>query len=226
VLALRTGDVSGVPFLVMEYCSGGTLDVHLAGRPLPPAEAAAVLRALAGAVHFAHVQGVVHRDLKPSNILLGTDQYPIPDHETRPDWALGIGDSALRPKVADFGLAKCEAGVGSAITATRETLGTPCYMAPELTTGARDADARTDVYGLGGILYELLTGRPPFVATTPLEVIRMVREEAPVRPKRINPDVPAELEELCLKCLEKEPDQRFATAAEVSKGLGLRSAHR
>jgi serine/threonine-protein kinase len=226
VLALRTGDISGLPYLVMEFCAGGTLDIHLAGRPLPPAEAAAVLRALAGAVEYAHGHGVVHRDLKPSNILLGADQFPIPDHQTRPDWALGMGDSELRPKVADFGLAKCEAGVGSAITATRETLGTPCYMAPELTTGARDADFRTDVYGLGGILYELLTGRPPFVATTPLEVIRMVREEAPVPPTRLNPLVPAELEAVCLKCLEKDPEMRFATAAQVSEGLGSRSAHR
>jgi serine/threonine-protein kinase len=226
VSALRTGDASGVPYLVMEYCVGGTLASYLGGRPLPPAEAAAVMRALAEAVAYAHSHGVVHRDLKPSNVLLGTDQFASAEQETGTDWAFGVGPASLRPKVADFGLAKLEAGVGSAITATRETLGTPCYMAPELTTGARDADVRTDVYGLGGILYELLTGRPPFVATTPLEVVRMVREENPVPPRSINPAVPAELEAVCLKCLEKEPDARYQTAVAVVEGLGSLPAHR
>lgn len=105
--------------------------------------------------------------------------------------------SSFQPKVADFGLAKCDSDTGSSITSTKETLGTPCYMAPELTTGARDADARTDVYGLGAVLYELLTGRPPFVATTPLDVVRMVREEAPVPFSVFNPLVPAVLDAIC-----------------------------
>jgi serine/threonine-protein kinase len=217
VRGLRTGDVGGVPYLVMEFCAGGTLSAHLAGRPLPPAEAAAVLRALADAVHHAHGHGVIHRDLKPGNVLLSNDQCRMTNDQDR--WSLVIGHLSFQPKVADFGLAKCESSASGAITATREALGTPCYMAPELTTGARDADGRTDVYGLGAILYELLTGRPPFVATTPLEVVGLVREEPPVPPTHLNPEVPAELEAVCLRCLEKDPDHRYQTAAEVAGAM-------
>jgi serine/threonine-protein kinase len=196
VPAHRTGEANGVPYLVMEFCDGGPLSVQLAGKALTPPSAIGMLREIAGAVQYAHEQGVVHRDLKPGNILLANNI----------------------PKVADFGLAKCE-DEGAALTASKETLGTPCYMAPELSTGARDADARTDVYGLGAIFYELLTGRPPFVATTPLEVLRMVREEPPIRPSMVNPSVPEGLDAVCLKCLEKEPEHRFASAREFAKAI-------
>jgi serine/threonine-protein kinase len=211
VRAHRTGDAKGVPYLVMEYCPAGTLAAYLAGRPLPPADASEVIYALAAAVAYAHGEGVVHRDLKPGNILL-TSARGLDAEIT----SLMMPDSSLLiPKVSDFGLAKCDASVGSQITASRETLGTPCYMAPELVTGARDADARTDVYGLGAILYEMLTGRPPFVAATPLEVVQLVREQAPTPPSVMNPETPPGLEAACLRCLEKEPEERFATAAEV-----------
>lgn len=203
VSALRTGEFRGLPYLVMEYCAGGTLAAHLRGRPLPPNAAAGTLRAIAGAVAHAHREGVVHRDLKPGNVLL----------------AIHPQNKTAIPKVADFGLAKCKLDLGNNLTGTRETLGTPCYMAPELTTGARDADARTDVYGLGAILYELLTGRPPFVATIPLEVVRMVREDRPLPPSAINKKVPGDLEVVCLRCLEKDPGQRFATAGEVVEAV-------
>ena len=207
VTAVHTDEFHGLPYLVMEYCSGGSLAGHLRGRPLTPGRTAGTLRAVAAAVAYAHGQGVIHRDLKPGNILLALS-------------AKRVGDTpSAVPKVSDFGLAKCQVDVGANLTATRETLGTPCYMAPELTTGARDADERTDVYGLGAVLYELLTGRPPFVGTIPLEVIRMVREEKPVAPSLLNRDVPAELESVCLQCLEKEPDRRPATAAEVSDAM-------
>jgi len=216
VLAIRTGEVRGLPYLVMEYCPGGTLHGYLRGRSVPPRIAASLLRELAGAVEYAHGEGVIHRDLKPGNVLL-QGPGPGPLSESRrlraENWGLGTA------KISDFGLAKCESGAGGSITATRETLGTPCYMAPELTTGARDADARTDVYGLGSILYELLTGRPPFVATAPLEVVRMVREEPPVPPTAMNQIVPPDLEAVCLKCLTKEPEQRYPTAATVAEAL-------
>jgi eukaryotic-like serine/threonine-protein kinase len=198
VLAHRTDEMKGVPYIIMEFCAGGTLAAHLRGQPLPASDTIEILRALASAVEYAHGEGVIHRDLKPGNVLLSGD---------------------LTPKVSDFGLAKCDTGVGSSITASRETLGTPCYMAPELATGARDADARTDVYGLGAILYELLTGRPPFVATTPLEVVRMVREELPIPPRALNPAAPFELEAICLKCLEKEPEQRYESARAIIEAL-------
>lgn len=202
VRAFRAGEAGGGAFLVMEYCPGGTLNAHLAGRPKSPGSAAAVVTALAGAVEYAHREGVIHRDLKPSNILL-----------TRPS----AGPST--PKIADFGLAKCAEQLGGSLTATRDILGTPCYMAPDLATGARDADARTDVYGLGAILYECLTGQPPFAGPEPLEVVRMVQEEPPVRPSQLNPAVPAGLEAVCLTCLEKDPVRRFQTAAAVADAI-------
>jgi hypothetical protein len=211
VRALRAGEACGSAYLVMEYCPGGTLNVYVAGRPLSPRVAAAVVTALAGAVEYAHGEGVIHRDLKPSNILLGYG--PVGPSSLR------FGRDTLRPKVADFGLAKCTAELGGALTATRDVLGTPCYMAPDLATGARDADERTDVYGLGAILYECLTGQPPFVGPEPLEVVRMVREDLPVRPSKVNPAVPTGLEAVCLKCLEKDPDRRFQTATAVAEAI-------
>jgi eukaryotic-like serine/threonine-protein kinase len=208
VLAHRTGDANGVPYLVMEFCVGGTLVSKLAGQALSVKNAGMVIQSLAHAVEYAHSQGVIHRDLKPGNVLLSIQ-------EAGDEGSILIGEASYRPKVSDFGLAKCESGADSAITATRETLGTPCYMAPELTTGARDADLRTDVYGLGAILYEVLTGRPPFVAQTPLEVVRMLREEPPFPPNLLNPQVPDALQAVCLKCLEKEPDHRYQSAAQL-----------
>jgi len=211
VRALRAGETGISAYLVMEYCPGGTLNAYLVGRPLSPKLAAAVVTALAEAVEYAHREGVIHRDLKPSNILLGYG--PVGPSSLR------YGRETLRPKVADFGLAKCTAALGGALTATRDVLGTPCYMAPDLATGARDADERTDVYGLGAILYECLTGQPPFVGPEPLEVVRMVREDPPVRPSKINPAVPAGLEAVCLKCLEKDPDRRLQTAGAVADAI-------
>jgi len=212
VRGLRTGEAGGLPYLVMEFCPGGTLATYPGGRPLPAAAAAAVTVALAGAVEYAHREGVVHRDLKPSNVLLG-------HADGSNGAALRLPGSPYVPKVADFGLAKVAAELGGSLTATREALGTPCYMAPELATGARDADARTDVYGLGAILYELLAGRPPFTGPTPLDVVRMVREDAPTPPGEVNPAVPPGLDAVCLRCLEKEPSRRYATAAAVAEAV-------
>jgi serine/threonine protein kinase len=217
VKAIRAGEAGGGAFLVMEYCPGGTLNAHMDGRPLFPAVAAAVITSLAGAVEYAHREGVIHRDLKPSNILLqkSVARGPKPGKAT----FLWSPPTDLCPKIADFGLAKCAEQLGGSLTATRDILGTPCYMAPDLATGARDADARTDVYGLGAILYELLAGRPPFVGAEPLEVVRMVREDPPAPPSATNPAVPPRLEAVCLKCLAKEPDDRFQTAAAVAEAI-------
>jgi hypothetical protein len=209
VRAHRTGEAGGLPYLVMEFCPGGTLAGRMRGRPFLAAVAANTIRALAGAVAYAHGEGVIHRDLKPQNVLLAAGSRRDGQTESQ----------AAVPKIADFGLAKCKVDMGGSLTASRETLGTPCYMAPELATGARDADARTDVYGLGAILYELLTGSPPFVANSPMEVVRMVREEPPVPPTELNPDVPPALEEVCLKCLEKDPDWRYPSAADVGEAV-------
>ncbi len=228
VTGFQTGDIRGLPYLVMEYCAGGPLSEYLKGRVIPPGTAANILRDLASAVEYAHGKGVIHRDMKPANVLLsltrGAATNPTPasngsatKRSEQP--ALVEGDFPFIPKVSDFGLAKCLIGTESGITATRETLGTPCYMAPELTTGARDADARTDVYGLGAILYELLTGRPPFIASAPLEVVRMVREDLPIPPRDVNPDIPDDLLGICVKCLQKDPADRFQSAAEVGEAL-------
>jgi eukaryotic-like serine/threonine-protein kinase len=223
VLGYQTGESGGLPYLVMEYCPGGTLADYLANQIVPPAVAARILRDLAGAVEYAHHKGVIHRDLKPSNVLLSVVQsaQEVSGTDHAPAEAVGLDpvlshvDFPFVAKLSDFGLAKCTLGNEGSITATRETLGTPCYMAPELTMGARDADYRTDVYGLGAIMYELLTGRPPFFATSPMEVLRMVRESPPMAPGAVNPQVPAELNAVCLRCLEKEPDERYQTAGDV-----------
>jgi WD40 repeat protein/predicted Ser/Thr protein kinase len=189
----------GRPFFSMEYLPGGSLDKKLAGTPLPARQAAELVEALARAVQAAHERGVVHRDLKPANVLLTEDGTP---------------------KVADFGLAKRLDGSG-AQTQTGAVMGTPSYMAPEQAAGrARDLGPATDVYALGAILYEALTGRPPFKAATPVETIQQVLSEEPVPPARLQRQLPRDLETVCLKCLEKEPQGRYATAADLADDLG------
>ena len=152
---------------------------------------AELLETLAGAVHAAHRAGIVHRDLKPSNILLTTE---------------GV------PKVADFGLAKLLGG-GSGRTQSGQVVGTPSYMAPEQAEGrSKDVGPAADVYALGAILYEALTGRPPFLGDTQIETLRLVCSTEPVPPKQSRPDIPRDLETICLKCLDKEPNKRYVSA--------------
>jgi hypothetical protein len=221
VSAYRTDDARGLPYLVMEFCAAGPLSSFLRRNRLTPPVAADVVWNLARAVEYAHSEGVIHRDIKPANVLLSlarSDQA-VPTSGSGEQPALVAGAFPFIPKLSDFGLAKCLVGTEVGLTATRESLGTPCYMAPELATGARDADARTDVYGLGALLYELLTARPPFVATSPMEVLRMVREEPPVPPTSLSPAVPDALQTVCLRCLEKDPAARYATAGEVATAL-------
>jgi WD40 repeat protein len=197
VQVFETGEHGGCPFLAMELVEGGSLDLKLRGGPLPAREAAALLQTLARAVHHAHEAGIIHRDLKPANVLMG--------------------DSG--PKIADFGLAKRIDGLGP--TASQTVLGTPGYMAPEQAIGrSKEVGPAADIYGLGAVLYECLTGKPPFQAETALDTALLVLTQEPVPPCRLNPRVPAELETVCLKCLEKEPQRRYATAEALADDLG------
>jgi eukaryotic-like serine/threonine-protein kinase len=194
----EVGEQEGRPYFSMEFLEGGSLARKLGGIPLPARQAAEVVRRLAEAVHYAHQRGVVHRDLKPANVLLTADGTP---------------------KITDFGLAKRldqEAGQSR----TGDVLGTPSYMAPEQAfRGPHAIGPAVDIYALGAILYDLLTGRPPFQAATPWETVQQVLSEEPVRPARLQPQVPRDLETICLKCLQKEPRQRYASAGALADDL-------
>jgi eukaryotic-like serine/threonine-protein kinase len=194
----QVGEQDGQPYFVMKLVPGRTLASVVKAGPLPPRRAAEHLLAVAEAVSHAHARGVLHRDLKPSNILLDENDQPL---------------------VTDFGLAKRVEG-GPSLTGTGAVLGTPSYMAPEQADSNPAAIGnRTDVYSLGAILYELLTGRPPFLAASLMETFLLVRTEEPVRPRALNPQIDPDLELICRKCLEKRPEHRYAGAAELAKDL-------
>jgi serine/threonine protein kinase len=188
-----------LPYYTMEYVAGGSLAAKLGGRPMPPREAADLAQTLARAVQCVHDRRIVHRDLKPGNILLADDGTP---------------------KIADFGLAKrLDADPG--LTGSQDILGTPSYMAPEQAAGgAKQAGPAADIYALGAILYECLTGRPPFREETHVLTLHKVLAEDPVLPRRIDAGVPPDLEAVCLKCLEKDPGRRYASAGELADDLG------
>jgi WD40 repeat protein/tetratricopeptide (TPR) repeat protein len=192
------GEHDGKPYLVLEYVAGGSLAQKLGDRPQPVEESIALLETLARAVQHAHAQGIVHRDLKPGNVLLTPDG---------------------QPKIADFGLAKrLEESAGA--TLQGDLLGTPSYMAPEQASGANaEVGPATDLYALGVILYEMMTGRTLFQGLSVPETLLMIRTLDPVPPRRLRPDVPRDLETICLKCLQKEPGQRYASALDLAEDL-------
>ncbi len=206
VQIFEVGEEEGAPFLVMEYVDGVTLARKLAGTPLPPGEAADLVQTLAQAVAYAHQRGVLHRDLTPTNVLLQAQGLQ----------PLGLGS----PKIADFGLARLLLG-DSTLTQTGVVMGTPSYLAPEQADGkGKDAGPAADTYALGAILYECLTGRPPFKAATALETIKQVVNDDPVPPRQLQPRTPRDLETICLKCLEKSPQRRYADADALARDLG------
>ncbi|MCI0460401.1 MAG: serine/threonine protein kinase, partial [Gemmataceae bacterium] len=205
------GKHRGVPCLVLEYVAGGSLADRLAGQPQPARAAARLLAAVARGVHAAHEKGILHRDLKPSNILLQLEGG---------ESATGSLQSAI-PKLTDFGLAKdlqAPATSEHAKTATGMVVGTPTYMAPEQARGGVLGPA-ADVYALGSILYEMLTGRPPFQGTSAMAIMKRVCEQEPVPPRRLQLDCPRDLETICLKCLEKAPSGRYASALALAEDL-------
>jgi serine/threonine protein kinase len=199
----EVGECEGQAYFSMQYVEGTTLAARLARGPLPSRDAARYMAAIARAVHHAHEHGILHRDLKPSNVL-------IDDHD--------------QPLVTDFGLAKRVSTTGQSasggLTGTGAIVGTPSYMAPEQAAGRLGTpQAASDIYSLGAILYELLTGRPPFQAASAVDVLLMVRTEEAVRPRMLNRNIDPDLEMICLRCLEKRPEHRYASAAALADDL-------
>jgi serine/threonine protein kinase len=241
----EVGEADGRPFFAMEYVAGGSLAERLAGQCLPARDAAHLVATLAQAMHLAHSRNLVHRDLKPANVLLA----PNPKIETRhpkeiqkpkeanPKSAHGavsdlapssfeiVSDFGFRisdftPKVSDFGLVR-QLDADSGQTCDGVVIGTPNYMAPEQAEGrAGTVGPAADVYALGAILYECLTGRPPFAGKTPLETLEQVRSYAPAAPASLNRQTPRDLDTICLKCLRKQPEQRYSSARELADDLG------
>lgn len=194
----EVGEYKGQPYFSMGYVEGKSLKAVLDAGPLAAIDGANIVRTMAEAVHYAHMHGVIHRDLKPANVLI---------------------DSHGQPRVTDFGLAK-RSSTDSSLTATGQVLGTPSFMPPEQAQGKIDRiGPASDVYALGATLYSVLTGRPPFQAETVVETLRLVVEQDPVPVRDLAPAVPKDLETICLKCLAKEPAERYASAEALSADL-------
>ncbi len=194
----EVGRHDGQHYFSMGFVEGRSLSIKVADGPLPPREAARVVCEICDAVQYAHDQGVVHRDLKPANVLL---------------------DAKGHARVTDFGLAKKLKG-DSGLTASGQVMGTPSYMPPEQAAGRADVGPLADVYSLGALLYHILTGRPPFQAASVMDTLLQVMDRDPLPPRELNPDVPRDLETICLKCLQKDPSRRYSSARECGDDLG------
>jgi eukaryotic-like serine/threonine-protein kinase len=200
VAIYEVGEHAGQPFFSMDLVEGRNLAQLVRDEPLPARKAAAWLKTIAEAVQYAHSRGVLHRDLKPSNVL--------------------IESATDEPRITDFGLAK-RLEKDASLTVTGQVLGSPSFIPPEQAAGRKDLiGPASDVYSLGAILYQLLTVRPPFKAETMAGTLRLVAEQEPVSPRLLNASVPRDLETICLKCLEKDPGRRYATAQELADELG------
>jgi eukaryotic-like serine/threonine-protein kinase len=196
VSLLEFGEHQGLPFFTLEFVAGGSLAHRLHGIPQPARDAARLVEQMARGIHYAHVHGIVHRDLKPANVLIAEDGTP---------------------KITDFGLAR-RGELGTGLTATGDVLGSPSYMAPEQAKGAtKHAGPAADVYALGAILYECLTGRPPFRAANTMEPVLQVIGQEPVPVRQIQPQIPMDLATLCHKCLQKEAHKRYASAFDLAE---------
>jgi serine/threonine-protein kinase len=194
----EVGEHEGKPYFSLEFVDGGSLQNRLTGTPLPARESARLVETLARAMQAAHELGVIHRDLKPANVLLTKG---------------GV------PKITDFGLAK-QLGQDSGQSHTGQIMGTPSYMAPEQAAGnVKTIGAAADIYALGAMLYELLTGRPPFKAASVLDTLEQVRTQEPAPPSQLQPKTPGDLETISLKCLQKEPVKRYDSAASLADDL-------
>jgi serine/threonine protein kinase/formylglycine-generating enzyme required for sulfatase activity len=214
-------EAEGRPYISLEYCSGGSLASRIDGTPWPAERSAALIETLARAVDAAHQAGIIHRDLKPANILL------VPPRRSGATGEISLAELASSPalaecgmpKITDFGVAKRLDGTDTK-TVTGTVIGTPSYMAPEQTGGkGQTVGPATDIYSLGAILYELLTGRPPFKGATPIDTVMQVVADDPVPPRRLQPKVPRDLETICLKCLHKRPLKRYASAESLAEDL-------
>ncbi|MBI3854193.1 MAG: protein kinase, partial [Planctomycetes bacterium] len=193
----EVGEESGHHFFSMKLIEGEILSRRIRERPMDSAASARLVATVARAIHYGHQRGILHRDLKPSNVLVTTDG---------------------KPYVVDFGLAK-RVEAGEALTRTGDIMGTPSYMAPEQMEGRSTFTTAVDVYGLGGILYELLTGQPPFRGDTLAAIMRKVMEDEPAAPRSLRPGIDADLETIALKCLEKNPVKRYASADLLAEDL-------
>jgi WD40 repeat protein/serine/threonine protein kinase len=223
---LEAGEVGAICYLASAYCPGLTLREWIANNPGPaaPRTVAGFIATLAEAMEYAHQNGVCHRDLKPSNILLVREErraHTNPTSKGNDSLATSVDSQFANPKIIDFGLAKVlQSESAQDRTRTGLVLGTPHYMAPEQARGQTSAiGPAADIHALGVILYELLTGRPPFQGETDPKVLEQVVSAEPVRPRRLRPRLPRDLETICLKCLEKQPEKRYATMADLADDL-------